>query len=387
MADLVVCHGNVLVDDVLKQDMDILVTGRTIDRIVPSADTPPPAATTIDVQGCTVVPGFLDIHSHGIGRVRADSGDIAEFARLTLERGVTGCMPTFFSPPQQLLANLERVIDQTNRLATCPSVLGLRLEGPYLAKTGAANPEDLCPIADDTTRALHDAGQGTIKIWDVSPELPHAPDFIAWATDHGIVTSMAHTSTGVEDVKRAIDAGLRLVTHLYDTFDLAVEVDPGVYPAGVTDYIQIEDRLTVEIIPDGVHVHPYLIEKTFRAKGLDHVVFITDSQFGAGLPSGTYAVPNRGEVEITPDRGARRTDTDILSGSTLTQDKSFRNAVERFGKTIPEASRLCSRNPAATLGLTTKGYLAVGMDADIVVLDSGLDVRHTIVAGQVQYSR
>ncbi len=189
----------------------------------------------------------------------------------------------------------------------------------------------------------------------------------------------------MEQARRAIDAGLSLVTHLYDTFDSAVETDPGVYPAGLTDYLQIEDRVTVEIVPDGVHVHPFLVEKTLRCKGLERVVFVTDSLRGSGNPPGVYdGLADNEKIAVTPDRGMRRVTDGALSGSCLTHLQSFRNAVNLFGRSIREASALCSRNAGRLLRLR-KGLLATDMDADIILLDNALRLVATFVSGELLF--
>ncbi|HID95147.1 MAG TPA: hypothetical protein EYP53_03705 [Candidatus Latescibacteria bacterium] len=383
--DIVLQNGIVLVDDELKEGMDVQIAAGRILRIVPGVRGTPSAQKVIDVSNRYVLPGFIDLHAHGIGDVLAEGGDMVRFAEIEASFGVTACLPTFFSSPERTITNLKRALGKTDGLKKCPSVLGFRLEAPYISKTGAGHPEHLAPISPETTRALYEASQGKIRIWDVSPEKENAIEFIKFATGKGIVTSLAHTSATVEEVKRAIEAGLSLVTHLYDTFDPPIETDPGVYPAGLTDYIQIEDRLTVEIVADGVHVHPHLLEKTLRCKGLDRVIFITDSQLGAGYPTGIHTLPSGERVEITPDRGARRLSNGELFGSAITQLQSFRNAINLFGRAIPEASRLCSRNPAKVLGLSGKGYLGEGMDADIVVLDKELNVRYTLIGGRIVY--
>ena len=385
--DIVLQNGSVLVDDQLREGTDVHIDSGRIFRIIPGGRGVPSAQNVIDVSDHYVLPGFIDLHAHGIGDVLAEEGDLVRFAEIEASFGVTACLPTFFSSPERTIANLKRALEKTDDLKEkCPSVLGFRLEAPYISKTGAGHLEDLAPISPETTCALYEVSQGKIRIWDVSPEKENAIEFIEFATSKGIVTSLAHTSATVEEVKRAIEAGLSLVTHFYDTFDLPVETDPGVYPAGLTDYIQIEDRLTVEIVADGVHVHPHLVEKTLRCKGLDRVIFVTDSQLGAGYPPGIHTLPNGERVEITPDRGARRLSNGELFGSAITQLQSFRNAINLFGRTIPEASRLCFRTPAKVLGLSGKGYLAEGMDADIIVLDKNLNVRYTIIGGQIAYS-
>jgi N-acetylglucosamine-6-phosphate deacetylase len=177
------------------------------------------------------------------------------------------------------------------------------------------------------------------------------------------------------------------VTHFYDTFDVPEQVDPGVYPVGLTDYLLIDDRVSLEAIPDGVHVHPILLEKVVRCKGIDQVIMITDSVKGAGNVPGVYDGLYKGvKIQVTENRGMRRTSDDTLSGSALTQVGAFRNMVTRFGRSIREASIMGSRNPARVLGLPHKGHLAVGMDADIMILDSDLQVQHTIVGGSLLYS-
>jgi N-acetylglucosamine-6-phosphate deacetylase len=340
----------------------------------------------LDAEDLYVLPGLIDLHTHGLKDIYVQDGGWRQYSHLQAEQGVTGCLPTLFAGPDVIIQSLHTALQETEELSLTPNLLGFRLEMPYLTKPGAGLASSLVAIQADVSEAIYTASHGKIKIWDVSPERDGALDFIRWATDRGILTSLAHSSASPEQVRQAIEAGMRLVTHFYDTFDLAVQTDAGVYPAGLTDYIQIEDRLTVEIIPDGVHVHPYLVEKTLRCKGVDRVVFITDSVKGAGNPPGIYTGLYPGvQVEVTRDRGVRRVGDDALSGSALTQLRAFQNAVLKFGRSIPEAAALCSRTAARLLDVKSKGYLAAGMDADLILLDRDLQLKATIIGGQTHY--
>ena len=381
---MLIRNGIVLHNNRLESGADLRTAGKSVAEIRPglAAD----GETIFDAAGCYVLPGFVDLHTHGLEHVLVQEGGWREYARLQLRQGVTGCLPTLFGPPGAVMESMQRGRSETEDFSQTLNLLGFRLEMPYLAKPGAGQASSLVGIRAETTESMWKAGGGKVRIWDVSPELPDAVSFIRWATGHGIVTSMAHTHASPEQARTAVDAGLSLVTHLYDTFDPPPQLDGGVYPAGLTDYIQIEDRLVAEIIPDGVHVHPFLVEMTLRCKGLDRVAFVTDSVRGAGSPPGIYSGLYEGaQVEVTLDRGVRRVGDDALSGSALTQAQAFRNAVRRFGRSIPEASALCSRTPARVLGERGKGYLAAGMDADVVVIDAGLNVRATIVSGVLAY--
>ncbi len=384
MSDLVIRNGTVLNDNRLCEGNDVVVRAGRIERIAPS--TGASGGGEIDATGCYVLPGLVDLHNHGLRHVAVQSDSLCEYSRLLLEQGVTACVATLVGGVQADIETMRRGLRETDSFRLTPNIVGFRPEILYVAKTGAGAASSLTSISADTTQAMYEAGEGWIKIWDVSPELEGAISFIRWAVERGIVVSMAHTSASIEQARRAVDAGLSLVTHLYDTFDVPVEMDMGVYPAGLTDYVQVEDRLMVEIVPDGVHVHPLLVEKTFRCKGIDRIAFITDGVRGAGNPPGVYDGLYEGvTVEITANRGVRRLSDDALSGSALTQLQSLRNAVLKFGRSLPEASALCSRTPARVLGLERKGRLAPGMDADIIVLDADLNLCYTILGGKVVY--
>jgi len=342
----------------------------------------------IEAHEMLLLPGLIDLHTHGLGDFSVQENGLREYAALQLEQGVTGCVGTIAGTPEENIRCIKRCLAETNNLADTPNVYGFRPEIMYVSKSGAGSPGSLRPIEASITQSIYEAAGGRIAIWDVSPELEGATAFIRWAVKRGIVVSMAHTRAGIEEARTAVDAGLSLVTHLYDTFDPPDQKDGGVYPAGITDYIQVEDRLTVEIIPDGVHVHPLLVEMTLRCKGIEHVCFITDSLRGAGKSSGIYDGLAPGQsVRVTENRGMRRVSDDALCGSTLTQLQSLRNAVRVFGKTAAEASALCSRIPARVLGLDSKGIIDTGMDADLILLDAELQLEYTILGGQIVYSR
>ena len=340
----------------------------------------------IDASGCCVLPGFIDIHTHGIGRESAN-GSLKAYAELEAASGATTFFPTLFGPPDESCEHMRRHLRETRYFNDTPHIGGFRLESPYLANTGAGIRKDLAQISRRLTSRLLKAGEGRVRIWDISPEMRGACDEIRFLSKRGIVCSLAHTLASVDEARRAVEAGARLATHLFDTFVQPAATDPGVYPAGLTDYLLVEDRVACEIIADGTHVHPLLVEKTLRCKPAGKTVFITDSNFGAGLPPGDYVLPQGwGRVRIDgPNNGVRMIDRNMgLAGSALTPIQAFRNAIKLFGKSIAEASRLCSRNAAILLGLN-KGEIAPGRDADVVIMTKDFKLTHTVCNGIVLY--
>ncbi len=379
---LLVRNGRVLLSDgSLAQTSVTIRNGR-----IAAIGGEPAAGACIDAQGGYVLPGLIDIHTHGLGEDSA-IGSLPSYAAREAAAGATTFFPTLFGPPDETCAHLQRHLRETDGLRLTPQVGGFRLESPYLADASAGLPRDCAPISDALTERLLQAGQGHIRIWDLSPELPGAVAAISELSRRGLVCSLAHTAATIDQARAAVDAGARLVTHLFDVFPMPVMTELGVIPAGLTDYLLLEDRVVCEIIPDGTHVPPLLVEKTFRCKPADGLVFITDSNYGSGLPPGEYDLPQAwGKVKITsPYDGIRLIERDMeLASSALAPADAFRSAVQRFGKDLATASRVCSRSPARLLGLN-KGEIAIGRDGDIVILDAALQVQTTIAGGDVVY--
>lgn len=382
---LVVKNGNVLFPTEEIRACDILIENGRIQRVGTSLA----AELEIDAAGGYVVPGLIDVHTHGIRTVNLQTGKLSEYASIEASYGTTTFYPTLFDTPEAIAEQMRRHRAETDELRLVPQIGGFRLESPYLARTGAGLAKDLGNITPQITAMLLEAGGGHIKIWDVSPELKGAPEVIEELSRQGIVCSIAHTEATIEQGRAAVDAGARLVTHLFDVFVPPENTGSGVYPHGLVDYLLIEDRLKCEIIGDGTHVPHILVEKAFRCKTPDELVFVTDSNFGAGLPPGQYdAGGSWGRIQIDgPNNGARMVDRDMgLAGSALTPIDGFRNAIRLFDKSIGVASRICSRNPARLLGLN-KGEIAPGRDADLIVVDTDLELRYTVVAGQIIYQQ
>ncbi len=382
---LVIKNGNVLLPNEELRQCDLLIENGQVKAVGQSLA----GNTQIDAAGKYVLPGLIDLHTHGIRTVNLQSGTLSEYAGIEAAYGTTTFYPTLFDAPDAITEQMKRHRLETDELRLLPQVGGFRLESPYLARTGAGLAKDLGHITPQITGTLLQAGGGHIKIWDVSPELDGAPEVIELLSQQGIVCSISHTWATIEQGQAAVDAGARLVTHFFDVFVLPEDKGTGVYPHGLVDYLLVEDRVKCEIIGDGTHVPEILVEKAFRCKPPDGLVFITDSNFGAGMSPGQYeAGGSWGRVQIDgPNNGVRMVDRGMgLAGSALTPIDSFRNVVRLFHKSIGVASRVWSRNPAQLLGLN-KGEIAPGRDADLIILDKDLELCHTIVAGRIIYQK
>ena len=378
---LIIRGGRVLMPGGNIVECDLEITDGIISGFEPEVS----AGKEIDAKGAFVLPGIVDIHTHGIGHNSASDGNLKDYAEFEAKKGATAFVPTFFAPPATIAEQMRRHRRETDELGLLPQVVGFRLESPYLDHAGGGLSGDTTEINRNITEMLLDAGGGHIKIWDISPDLPGAADEVAYISSKNIICSIAHTFATIEQARAAVDSGARLVTHLFDTFQSPPHVKGGVYPVALTDYLLVEDRVTCEIIGDGTHVDPILVEKTFRCKTDTRMVFVTDSNLGAGLAPGRYTLPGGwGDVMIAgPNDGVRLIDRDMgLSGSALTPIDSFRNAIRLFGKDMGTASRVCSETPAKLLGLN-KGRIEKGMDGDIIILGPELDLKYTISGGSV----
>jgi len=380
---LVLRNANALLSSGEFRRCDIRISGQTISEIGDRLRN----TNEVDVGGRNVLPGLIDMHTHGIGYEAVEVCALSAYAELEAAGGATSAIPTLFAPLDEILRQLKRHRVETEELSRLKQVRGFRLESPYLANTGAGTQKDLQPIARETTDAILEAGGGHIKIWDISPELARAPEEIRYLTEKGVLCSIAHTSATIEQARIAIDAGAGLVTHLFDVFELPKQTEAGVVPAGLVDYLLVEDRVVCEIIPDGTHVSPILVEEALRCKSPERLALVTDSNLGAGLPPGNYTLPKGlGDIVIRDVYdGVRKVDRGMcLAGSALTPLDGFRSFVRRFGKSLEMASRVCSRTPAQLLGLNT-GEIAEGRDADLIVLDEDLNLLLTIARGTVLY--
>jgi N-acetylglucosamine-6-phosphate deacetylase len=384
----IIRNGEVLLPGGDLAVLDVQIQGGAIKALAPGLS----AGETLEVRGALVVPGLIDLHTHGMRTESAESGSLFEYARVAAEAGVTTFYPTLFCSTEQAAMHLRRHRQETEELHLVPQVGGFRLEAPYLSIASGGSAGALAHIAPETTHFLLEAGGGHIRIWDFSPELPGAPVAIRQLSKQGVVCSLAHTRASRAQGRAAVEAGAKLVTHLFDVFYHTPEAndpDPDIYAPGLVDYLLVEDRLVCEIIGDGTHVDPMLVETSFRCKPPGGLVFVTDSNYGAGLPPGRYTLPGDwGEVQIgKPNDGVRLPARDmILAGSALTPIDGFRNVIRIFGKDLATASRVWSANPARLLGLN-KGEIAVGRDADLIVLDRELELLYTVVGGRIAYRR
>jgi N-acetylglucosamine-6-phosphate deacetylase len=331
-------------------------------------------AEIVDGEGNVLVPGFIDLHGHGGGGVAFDDGAdaIATGVAAHREHGTTRSVVSLVSAPVEDLVDRVAVIA---RLAQSdPTILGAHLEGPFLSpdNRGAHVPSALvAPTVVDVER-LVDAGAGRLVQVTIAPELAGAQDAIHAFRRAGVVVAVGHTTTDFLGASAAFAEGATLLTHAFNAM-------PGIHhraPGPVVAAMAAPD-VVLELIADGVHVDPAVLALAF-AGAPGRIALVTDAMAAAGVGDGAYEL---GGLAVTVDGGvARLTGTDVIAGSTLTQDAALRTAVAA-GVPLPEAVRALTGTPARVLGRPDLGSLAVGAVADAVLLRADLNVAAVWIAG------
>jgi len=346
----------------------------------------------VDLAGLYLAPGLIDLHIHGaLGRdtMEADAEAFEMICRHHAAGGTTGlCLTTIAAPLEELLAVIAAAREYMGggrNGETGAGVLGVHLEGPYFSpeRRGAHLPGMLRNPDPAEWRQLLD-GRDVVTQMTLAPELPGALPLIEALAEREIIASVGHSDAWDEQVAAAFAHGLRQATHTFNCMSSSRRRGP-YRVAGVLEYVLSEPEILCEVIADGRHVSPTLLQLLCRAKGLDGIALITDATAGAGLPAesrfmlGETACVVRDEVALTEDGAA-------LAGSTSSMIRGVRNMIDVCGVSLGEAVQMASLNPARALGLDTrKGRIAPGMDADLVALTDGLDVRQTWVAGKRAY--
>ncbi|MEU8514110.1 N-acetylglucosamine-6-phosphate deacetylase [Kitasatospora sp. NPDC048722] len=351
----------------------IAVEGTRIAAITSGANGGGAEPGDLDLTGHTVVPGFVDLHVHGGGGASYASGVAEEAlraARTHLEHGTTTTIASTVTGEIDEVARQAAVLSE---LVEDGVLAGIHFEGPFISRNrcGAHRPDLLRDPDPALVRKLVDAARGHAKMVTLAPELPGGLDSVRMLADLGVIAAVGHTDSDYATTLEAVDAGASVATHLFNAMPAIAHRAPGPIVALLED-----ERVTVELINDGVHLHPSVLDLAYGTAGAERVALITDAMGAAGMGDGLYPLgPLQVEVK---DGVARLVEGGSIAGSTLTLDVAFKRSVTVNGLTLDQAVRSLSTTPARLLGLSDSiGTLETGKYADLVVLDSAT---HDLVA-------
>ncbi len=372
-------NARILAGDEFRDDLAVVIEGGVITALV--SDAAPQLGSAdeqVDLGGGFLLPGFIDAQVNGGGGVlfnnTPDVQSLRTLASAHRRFGTTGLLPTLISDDVEVMRTAIAATRDAIK-AKVPGVLGIHLEGPYIApaRKGTHNPDKFrVPDADEIAMAASlDNG---VTLLTLAPE--RVPlESIRALVERGVIVAAGHTAATYEEAKAGLDAGIRGFTHLYNAMSPLTGREPGAVGAA------LEDRDSwVGIIADGVHVHPASLRVALAAKPRGKVMLVTDAMPPVGADDPSYEL--YGEV-ITAVDGVVRNAAGSLAGSALDMATAVRNAVQQLGLPLEEAARMAARYPAQFLNLDDRlGEIAEGYQADLVLLDDALQVRATWIAGQ-----
>ncbi|MBT2505313.1 N-acetylglucosamine-6-phosphate deacetylase [Streptomyces sp. ISL-98] len=342
------------------------------------AGAAPADAPALDLSGHWIVPGFVDMHVHGGGGASFTSGtaeDVLTGVRTHREHGTTTITGSLVTGEMDVLARQAALLSE---LVEQGDLAGIHFEGPFISPCRkGAHSEDLLRDPDPAeVRKLIDAAHGTAKMVTLATELPGGIESVRLLAEHGVVAAIGHTDATYDQTVEAIEAGATVATHLYNAMPALGHRTPGPIAALLED-----ERVTVELINDGTHLHPAALELAYHRAGAARVAFITDAMDAAGFGDGTYLL---GPLEVEVKDGvARLAEGGSIAGSTLTLDTAFKRAVTIDRLPVEDVVRSISANPARLLGVDDRvGSLEPGKDADLVVLDAEFTLKGVMRKGE-----
>lgn len=330
-----------------------------------------------DLCGKKLIPGLIDLHSHGcVGGdwTRADHAMFRKMAGYYGRNGVTSlCATTMSLPPSMLIKAMESIYSFAQGETGGSYLQGINMEGPFFnkEKKGAQAEENLLDPDSMLFDRLQQASGGMIKLCDFAPELPGADAFIDRYKDR-VVLSMAHTAASYETAMAAIRRGIRHATHLYNAMTPFTHRSPGVVGA------VYDSNVSAEMISDGIHLNPAVVRITFSILGADRVALISDSMEACGMPNGVYEL---GGQEVTVKDGLATLRSGVIAGSATNQFVCMQRAIQ-FGVPEETAIRAATYNPAHIIGCDkTAGSIQPGLNADLVVVDDDYTIERVFIRG------
>ncbi|MFC8075453.1 N-acetylglucosamine-6-phosphate deacetylase [Streptomyces sp. NPDC057307] len=333
---------------------------------------------TLDLTGHWLVPGFVDMHNHGGGGASFTSGsadEVLKGVRTHQEHGTTTLVASTVTGEMDFLAQRAGFLSE---LVEQGDLAGIHFEGPFISpcRKGAHSEVLLRDPDPAEVRKLLDAARGTARMVTLATELAGGIDSVRLLVEHGVIAAIGHTDATYEQTVEAIDAGATVATHLFNAMPPLGHRAPGPIAALLED-----ERVTVELINDGTHLHPAALELAFHRAGADRVAFITDAMDAAGFGDGVYQL---GPLEVEVKDGvARLAVGGSIAGSTLTLDTAFHRAATIDRLPVTDIVRAISANPAKLLGVYDRvGSLEPGKDADLVILDSDFAVTGVLRRGE-----
>lgn len=328
----------------------------------------------IDANEKLVLPGFIDVHSHGGYGTDTMDGDpeaINDMTEKMLQEGITSYFPTTMT---QSPDNIEQALAGIKQAkATNPMIQGIHLEGPFVSPAyKGAQPEQFMHTAEaETMKRWNDISGGNIRLVTYAPEMGDVSEFEQYCEENDIILSVGHSGATYEQLKASKASH---VTHLFNG-----QLGLHHREIGVAGYGLLEDVYT-EMIVDGFHISPSMVKLVYKIKGADKIVLITDAMRAKGAPEGESELG--GQQVFVKDKQARL-ENGSLAGSVLTFIDAFKNMIEFTGCSIEDAVKMSSVNQAREFHLDKKGLLKSGNDADILILEKDLTVKQTILGGQV----
>ncbi|MBN2272281.1 MAG: N-acetylglucosamine-6-phosphate deacetylase [Sedimentisphaerales bacterium] len=339
----------------------------------------------LDAEGRILAPGLIDVHIQGAG-----GGDVLDatpqalkaISRACARFGVTGFLATTVFKPGRANEHLALAAENVGSDFGGASLLGIHLEGPFISaeKRGMIQPNCICPPSEQVLDEIMDITKGQLAIMTIAPELPGSPAVIRRLVDSKVVASFGHSSATYEQTLEGFDAGISHVTHLFNAMPSIHHRAPGPLVA-----IFETNHITAQVIPDGVHIQPPVLRLTFKTLGPKRTIPITDGMQAIGLPDGKYIYNG---IEYESKDGAARYADGTLIGTALGLSQMLDRLMTFTDCPLNTAIRMAAENPAKVLGLEDKkGSIAVGKDADLVLLDTDRSVYATIVAGKIVYKK